>query len=603
MRRLIALASALLLIGTGAVWAQTNPFADQLQSAQSGAGGGGSTGSRAGGAAAAAAAAAAQGGGTTFNANPLSGATSANAAVSQATEANQNGLRPVFITMADGTYASVYGTELFTGSFAGTRPSDRPDYTLQTGDQVVVNMYGAVNNGSAQIVDSKGNIFIVGVGPVHVAGVSAGSLQGVIAGAVGRVFTSAVSVYTTVGSAGTIGVFVSGDISRPGRYVGGPHDDVMFYLSQAGGVDAARGSFRNVTIRRSGRDIATYDLYDFLLKGKVAPFTFEDGDVVFVGARGPMVSVTGQTRNDRAFEAPAGGHGMTGADVIPLARPEPTVIGVLVHGIRNNEPKTAYFSLEEFTRVVLSDGDHLDFVTGGLSRTVSVSIEGQVDGPSYYVVPDGSTLGQLMAKLPLQGTNVETRWVHVRRASVAAEQKRALQQALFNLQKQVLTASPPTSASAALAASQAALITQFVQQAQNITPDGNIAVYNNGQFQDMQLQEGDVVILPSHTDVVMVSGEVINPGGLSHTENMDIVGYVDRAGGFAAHANKHKMVLRHADGSAVVAKPGDKPLPGDDIIIVPNVGSDKLQVFIDLTQLLFQMALSTATVISVSKNL
>ena len=36
---------------------------------------------------------------------------------------------------------------------------------------------------------------------------------------------------------------------------------------------------------------------------------------------------------------------------------------------------------------------------------------------------------------------------------------------------------------------------------------------------------------------------------------------------------------------------------------VPNVGSDKLQVFIDLTQLLFQLALSSATVISVSKNL
>lgn len=617
--RLIAIASAILLIGAGVAWAQTNPF-DNVSSAPSaggsggGGGGGGSGGSSGGGgngggsggmSAAARAAAAASGGSSEsgVSSNPLSGATAATATLSAATPANQNNLRPVFITMSDGSLASVYGTELFTGTFAGTRPSDRPDYVVQPGDQVVVNLYGAVNNGASQTVDSMGNIFVVGVGPVHVAGIQSGQLQGVISAAVGRVFTSAVSVYTNVGAAGTIGVYVSGDIYKPGRYQGGPHDSVMFFLSQAGGIDGSKGSFRNISVRRNGQTIATYDVYDFLLKGQVQPIKFEDGDVVFVGPRGPMVSATGLGRNDRAFEAPSNGAPMTGADLLPLVQIEPSVVGALVHGIRNGEPKAAYFPLADFARVVLSDGDHVDFVGGGIGHTVSVSIDGKINGPSVYVMPDGTTLGQLMAKLPLEGTNVEPRWVHVQRLAVAQEQKRALQQALFNLQKQVLTASPPTSASAALAAAQASLITQFVNQAQTIVPDGNIAVYSNGQFQDLRLEEGDIVILPNRTDVVMVSGEVISPGGLAHAENMTIIGYVDRAGGFAAHANKKRFVLRHADGSAVVARPDERPQPGDDIIVLPNVGSDKLQVFIDLTQLLFQLALSSATVISVSRNL
>jgi protein involved in polysaccharide export with SLBB domain len=377
----------------------------------------------------------------------------------------------------------------------------------------------------------------------------------------------------------------------------------MFFLSQAGGVDASKGSFRNISVRRNGQTVATYDLYDFLLKGRIEPMRFEDGDVIFVGARGPMVAASGLARNARAFESPPNGAPMTGGDLLPLVRVEPSVVGALVHGIRNGEPRAAYFPLDQFARVVLSDGDHVDFVGGGIGHTVSISIEGQINGPSVYVMPDGSTLGQLMAKLPLEGTNVETRWVHVRRQSVANEQKRALQEALFNLQKQVLTASPPTSASAALAASQASLITQFVNQAQQIQPDGNIAVHSNGQFQDIRLEEGDVVVLPNKTDVVMVSGEVISPGGLAHAQDMTIVGYISRAGGFAAHANKHQFVLRHADGSAVVARPDERPQPGDDIVVLPSVGSDKLQVFIDLTQLLFQLALSSATVISVSRNL
>jgi protein involved in polysaccharide export with SLBB domain len=442
-----------------------------------------------------------------------------------------------------------------------------------------------------------GNIFIVGVGPVRVAGVPAGQLQGVIAAAVGRVFTSAVSVYATVGSAGTIGVFVSGDIYRPGRYVGGPHDSIMFFLSQAGGIDAARGSFRNISIRRNGQVVATFDLYDFLLNGHIASIRFEDGDVIFVGPRGPMVGVTGQTRNDRAFESPPGGRGMTGADLIPLVRLEPGVTGVVVHGVRNGEPKAAYFSLDEFARVVLSDGDHVDFATSGLLQTVSVSIEGRINGPSVYVMPEGSMLSQLLAKIPLQGTNVETQWVHVRRGEVAERQKRALQEALFNLQKQVLTASPPTAASAALAASQASLITQFVAQAQSVTPDGNIAVYNHGAFQDLRLQEGDVVILPDRTDVVIVTGEVLSPGGMTHAGGLTIASYISRAGGFAPHANKKHFVLRHRDGSAVVAEASDRPLAGDEIVVVPNVGSTSLQIFVDLTQILFQIALTTATIV------
>jgi protein involved in polysaccharide export with SLBB domain len=597
--RLIALASALLLIGSGVVWAQTNPFQIPQSSSSSGSSATGlpSGGSRAAAAAAAAAAAGGSSSSSGVSVNPLAGATAGSPTAGMPTQASQNNIQPTLITLTDGSHSAVFGTEMFTGSFAGSRPSDRPDYLIQVGDSVVINLYGAVNTGGSQVVDSSGNVFIVGVGPVHVAGVPAGGIQGVIQGAVARVFTNAVGVYATVGAGGSIGVFVSGDVVKPGRYLGGAVDSVMFYLSQAGGIDAVRGSFRNISVRRDGQVIATYDLYDFLINGRSAPIRFQEGDVIFVGARGPMIGVSGGALNQRAFEAPGNGRQMTGADLVPLARLEPPVSGAVVHGFRNGAPKAAYFPLDEFARVVLSDGDHVDFTSSGLLETVSVTIEGRVKGPGVYVLPRGSTLSQLMAKIPLEGTDVEPRWVHVRRLEVAQEQKRALQDALFNLQKSVLTGTPSTASAAALAASQAGLVSQFVAQAQSVQPDGNVAVYSNGQFQDIRLQEGDTVVLPDRTDVVIVTGEVLNPGGLAHASNLTIQGYIDRAGGYSPHANKKHFALRHRDGSAIVAEGTDHPLPGDEIVVMPTFGNTKLQVFVDLTQILFQIALTTATIV------
>ncbi len=490
----------------------------------------------------------------------------------------------------------MFGTELFTGTFAGTRPADRPDYNIQPGDQIVVNLYGAINNGGTQTVDATGNVFIVGVGPVHVSGVPAGQIQTVISGAVRQVFTTAVGVYATVGSAGSIGVYVAGDVNRPGRYIGGARDPVMFFLSQAGGVDAARGSLRNVTVRRGGQVVASYDLYDFLFQGQVPTFHFQDGDVIFVGQRGTMVGATGDVRNGYAFEAPQGSRTLTGADVLPLARPISTVTGVVVHGFRNGTIRAAYFSIQDFARVVLADGDRLEFRSGSFVDSVTVSVQGQIRGPLIYVLPRGAMLSQLLAEIPLENTDIEPRWVHVQRPEVAVQQKRAINDALFNLQREVLTSAPSTNSAAQLATAQATLVNQFVAQAQTAAPDGNIAVYSNGHFQDLHLQDGDVVVLPNRTDVVIVAGEVLNPGGLAHAGDLTIEGYINRAGGYASHANKKKFVLRHQDGSAIVASPNDRPLPGDEIVVLPNIGNSRLQVFTDMATLMFQLALTAATV-------
>jgi protein involved in polysaccharide export with SLBB domain len=616
--RISALASALLLLGASANLAEAatnNPFSGASPSnvtTATGAGaatGGAAVGAATGSPSAASLGAAAQGAiagqtstGLTTPTNPLQGAVAGMASVNQPTPQAPFAQPLVLINLADGLQVPEFGTQLFTGAFAGTRPADRPDYLIQPGDLVVVNLYGAVNSGGVQAVDAGGNVFVLGVGPVKVGGVPVSQLQQTVSQAVGKVFTNAVSVYATLSNAGTIGVYVSGDVFRPGRYSGGAHDSILFYLNNAMGI-TQNGTYRAVTIRRGGQVVATYDLYDFLLKGDAPPFRFQDGDVIFVGPRGSLVGASGSAlANLAAFEAPPHA-AMTGADLMRMARPEPTMTGVNVTGYRNGEPRQAFFTVEDFARVVLAEGDHVTFSSSGVLQTITINVQADVAGPKVYVLPRGSELSALMAKLPIDNTVVEPRWVHVQRPSVAIQQKAALTDELNRLQKQVFTATPATNNSVALVTAQATMITQFVQQAQTIQPNGNVAVYTNGQFHDLRLEDGDTVVVPNRTDVVLITGEVESPNGLAHVEGMTIEGYVDRAGGYAAHANKKKFVLLHPDGSGVVAGAHDRPQPGDEVLVLPNVGNTNLQLFLDMTQLLFQFALSAATVISVSKNL
>lgn len=505
------------------------------------------------------------------------------------------------ITTVDGQQVPVFATDLFSGAFAGTRPGDRPDYVVQTGDQISISLYGAISDSGTRPVDPSGAVFIPGVGPVHVAGVTARDLQNTIASRVHSFYTSAVGVYATVVQAGSIGVFVTGDVRRPGRYVGGARDSVLFFLNQAGGIDPQRGTFRRVEVQRGGVTIQTYDLYEFELNGRLPEMSFREGDTIVVGPRGAMVGVTGAARNAYAFEAPYGAKTMTGADLIPLMRPEVTVTNAALHGFRNGKPQQAYYSLEELARVVLADGDHVELRSDVFQETVTVKISGEIKGPSFYVMPRGAMLSQLMAKIPLDGTDIEPRYVHLSRPSVAAQQKAALTDSLNRLQRQILTTQPASSEQAQLVNAQAQLLNQYVAKAETTVPDGNVVVYVNGRFNDIRLVDGDTVVLPNRTDVVSVTGEVITPGALSYASGASIMDYAGRAGGLMPNANKHQVVLKHLDGSANVVSINAKPAPGDQIVIVPKVGNFWLQWTKDITAIIFQLALTAASINNVTK--
>src|SRR5438034_980485 len=67
-------------------------------------------------------------------------------------------------------------------------------------------------------------------------------------------------------------------------------------------------TLRGVEVRRFGKVVATFDLYDYLLRGDTKhDVRLETGDVVFVPVHGPRAEVSGAVRRPAIYELRAGG--------------------------------------------------------------------------------------------------------------------------------------------------------------------------------------------------------------------------------------------------------------------------------------------------------
>lgn len=136
-----------------------------------------------------------------------------------------------------------FGASLFVNPAPSMNATSNPNYVIQVGDTVDIRVWGGVTAEASAPVDTKGNVYLTGVGPLHVAGVTAGELQDHVQQEVSHNFTSNVQVYAVVDGTHQVGVFVTGFVKFPGRVLGMASDSALDYLVRAGGIDPSRMLF------------------------------------------------------------------------------------------------------------------------------------------------------------------------------------------------------------------------------------------------------------------------------------------------------------------------------------------------------------------------
>ena len=489
---------------------------------------------------------------------------------------------------AIGAKPVVFGAQIFSGRFANQGISGfNPDYQVASGDRITLRMWGALNYEAVQVVDAQGNIFVPNAGPIQVRGVRNEELNQRVDEQVKRTFKANVGVSATLESAQPVKVFVTGYVRAPGLYGGLSSDSVLGFLDRAGGIDPDRGSYLNVEVLRGGKQRAVLNLYQFLLEGKLERLQFHDGDTVVVRPRQYAVTVQGEAQNTYLFELSAAD--VPATELVQLAQPKPTATHVSV--VRNTgvELKSEYHPLSQLGSVTIHNGDLVTFTADKYPTTLLVRIEGAQLGERALVMPNGSRLKDLVARLN-PSPEADLMGLQLYRKSVQDRQKRSLDLSLRNLETAALTARSATAEEAALRRQEADLMMSFVAKAQQVQPLGQVVLTSKEQADQMLLEDGDVVVVPEKQNTVLLSGEVLFPNALVYKPGASVGDYVLMAGGYTQSADTSKEIVLHPNGT--VAEPGTSPGPGDEIMILPKIDSKNIEVTRGITQILYQIAIA-----------
>ncbi len=497
--------------------------------------------------------------------------------------------------------SDVFGANLFTGAFAKEGATQfNPDYIVAVGDKIQARFWGAYEYEALIIVDPKGNIYLPHVGPVKVLGVRNKDLQNVVASEVKKIFRANVNSYANLAAAQPVRVFVSGFVYRPGLYSGTSMDSILHYLDQAGGIDTERGSFLNIQIKRGENIRATMNLYDFLFKGTIPLVQLTDGDVIFVTPRQNTVQVTGLAENAKRFEFNDISNNL--ALIRKMAKPLAEATHVRVTRNTGTILNVEYYSLDKIKQVQLNNGDEIAFTADKRPGTITVRVNGEVISSREYVLPYGSRMGSLFEKLRFS-EQADTSSIQLFRESVKESHQEMLQTSLQKLESSVLTARSGTTEESVLRKNEAELLLQWIERAKEIEATGQVVITKSDRIEDILLENGDTINVSAVDNLVFVGGEVLFPNTFAINTENGFDDYIKMAGSYSQDPDLARIIIAHRDGSFEDAEegfwlsPDVKIRSGDKILVLPKQDPKNRQLFKEISQMIYQVALAAGVVL------
>ncbi|HEY1461933.1 MAG TPA: polysaccharide biosynthesis/export family protein, partial [Terriglobales bacterium] len=190
-----------------------------------------------------------------------------------------------FVNASLGYRLEIFGQNLFRNVPSTFAPLDRvpvtPDYLIGPGDELQIRAWGQIDINYRAVVDRTGSIYLPKVGAINVAGLRYDELNGALTKSIGRVFKN-FDLNVTLGQLRSIQVFVVGQVKKPGSYTISSLSTLVNALFASGGP-SNRGSMRHIILKRQGKEVASFDLYDLIAAGnKSGDAQLLPGDVIYV---------------------------------------------------------------------------------------------------------------------------------------------------------------------------------------------------------------------------------------------------------------------------------------------------------------------------------
>ncbi len=261
-----------------------------------------------------------------------------------------------------------------------------------------------------------------------------------------------------------------------------------------------------------------------------------------------------------------------------------------------------------------------------------VTISGEVRFPGTYIIKDGETLSSLIERAGGYTDRAYLRGAVFTREEVRKIQQQSIEEMIRRLETE-LFAGGSAAASAAASGEEIEAKKLSLEQKQKLLASlkkikapgrmsiklAHLRLLKNSEY-DIELKEGDSLFIPARSSAVNVLGAVMSRGSFVFSERLGYKDYIELAGGYTNYADEDNVYVLKADGTAMKLSGGffnwnssrsrwelsafagdaKKIEPGDSIVVPEKLERTAwLRQIKDLTQILYQIALTTGVVITV----
>jgi len=259
----------------------------------------------------------------------------------------------------------------------------------------------------------------------------------------------------------------------------------------------------------------------------------------------------------------------------------------------------------------------------------TVTISGEVKFPGVYSIQKGEKLSALIERAGGYTDKAYIKGAVFTRDSLRELQQKQIDEMLDRLERELMSvgtaeiATAITPEEAQIKETEIRQRREFIAKLRTVKASGRMAIRIDQPEvlkktpYDLELGEGDSLLVPPDPQSVQVIGSVFNQTAFVYDKEKSYSAYIALAGGFTENADKGNIYILKADGTAVRPDKGILGIswnrdskrwefgsrsldPGDTIVVPEQLERISwLREIKDLTQILFQIAAATAIVIRV----
>lgn len=511
----------------------------------------------------------------------------------------------------------IYGFNLFrssptTFSLASDVPVP-PSYTLGPGDKIRIEYYGNENLTKEGFITRTGTLHLPLLGPVTLAGLTFSEAEAFITKKVTAELIGT-NIFMTLSKLRSISIYVLGAAYKPGTYTISALSTLTNALFATGGVSEV-GSLRHIQVKRRGKTIQNFDLYDLLLRGDTSNDTrLQQGDTIFIPLIKETVKVEGSVLRPGLFEIK---QDETLAEILSFSGDINPKAKVELNRVDFDslERKVSIFSLDEKEnlKIVLKKGDSINVVESISLDAKNVFLSGEFNFPGYYSIKPGDTLYDLINRAGGYTEEAYTNAAVFTRQSIVQQQKDSYLKVAETLEKAVIDA---ISRGSEIDGEAYTSINSFIQRLKQVEPIGrqvieaDLLILKTDPRMNLPLQDGDTLFVPRRPSSITVVGEVLNSTSHIYKDNLTIEDYLQLSGGLSDGADRERIFVILPNGQSFLLKQklfsrnySDSLLTGSVIVVSRNPDPfDWFKITGLITPILSDLAISAAAIAAISNN-